>query len=48
VRVPVTIGLRDERHVEVTSGDLRPGDRVAVARGRADGAGAASRSGSNP
>jgi HlyD family secretion protein len=34
VRVPVTIGLRDDSHVEVTSGDLRPGDRVAVARGR--------------
>ncbi len=48
VRVPVTIGLRDERHVEVASGDLHPGDRVAIARGRADGAGAASRPGSSP
>jgi HlyD family secretion protein len=48
VRVPVTTGLRDDSHVEVTSGDLHPGDRVAIARGRADGAGAASRPGSNP
>jgi HlyD family secretion protein len=48
VRVPVTVGLRDDSHVEVTSGELEPGDRVAIARGRLDGAPAASPSGSKP
>ncbi len=36
VRAPVTVGLRDDNHVEVRSGDLRPGDRVAVARARGE------------
>lgn len=36
-RVPVKLGLRDENFVEVTSGDLREGDDVAIAlkKGRA-------------
>jgi HlyD family secretion protein len=34
VRIPVTLGLRDDTDVEVTSGDFRPGDRVVVARER--------------
>ena len=33
-QVPVTIGLRDEANVEVTSGDLRSGDRIVTARAR--------------
>jgi HlyD family secretion protein len=37
VRVPVTVGLRDDNHVEIRSGDLAPGDRVAVARARTVG-----------
>jgi HlyD family secretion protein len=45
VRVPVRVGLRDDSRVEVTSGDLRAGDRVAVARGRGDAPAAASQGG---
>ena len=33
-QVPVTIGLRDEANVEVTSGDFRSGDRIVTARAR--------------
>jgi HlyD family secretion protein len=33
-QVPVSLGLRDETHVEVTSGDLRSGDRIVTARAR--------------
>jgi len=33
-QVPLTLGLRDEANVEVTSGDLRPDDRIVTGRAR--------------
>jgi HlyD family secretion protein len=40
-RVPLRLGLRDDAHVEVTGGELRPGDQVAISRGRGGPTGAA-------
>ncbi len=39
VAVSVVIGLSDSRNVEVTSGDLRDGDRVIIAQARGSGQG---------
>jgi HlyD family secretion protein len=40
-RIPVSVGLRDDRHAELLEGELAPGDAVVVAQARRADEGAA-------